>query len=236
MAEQLLLLLSFSLSAGALTVLSPCGYVMLPSLAAYFMARRAEVGNLMFTVAVIVGGILTIHAVLGVALGFIGVHLLGYSKLLQFVAAAVVIAMGALITFGSSLPPFRTTLSFSPNMLSRPHVYYVFGITYGLTAQACTLPVFLAVSTAALSLNNILYSTAVLLSYGGGALIPLLAALLLSYAGKEYLLRKIGRRTVTLHRVSGVLLIVVGIYLVLYAMGLIYISGSEIIIRPSVFS
>jgi membrane-associated PAP2 superfamily phosphatase len=63
-----------------------------------------------------------------------------------------------------------------------------------------------------------------------------LAALLLSYAGKEYLLRKIGRRTVTLHRVSGVLLIVVGIYLVLYAMGLIYISGSEIIIRPSVFS
>jgi len=236
MAEQLLLLLSFSLSAGALTVLSPCGYIMLPSLAAFFMARKAEAGNLLLTVTVIVGGILTVHAVLGLALGFIGVYVLGYSKLLQYAAAAVLIAMGVLIAVGTSLPFLKTTLKFSPTLLSRPHLFYVFGITYGLTAQACTLPVFLAISTAALSLNNMLYSTAVLLSYGGGALIPLLAALLLSYAGKGYLLRGLGKRTVMLHKVSGFLLIVVGTYLILYAMGLVYVSGSEIIIRPAVSS
>jgi copper chaperone CopZ len=89
---------------------------------------------------------------------------------------------------------------------------YLYGVTYAIASLSCTLPVFLVVVGSAAAFGGIAASLAMFIAYGLGMAVVLLGAALFQGAVARWL------RTVMpyVQRVSAVLLILVGLYLVVY--------------------
>jgi len=90
--------------------------------------------------------------------------------------------------------------------------FYLFGIVYGMAGVGCSAPIFLSVLLHAMTkgpVNGILTFAA----YAVGMGIPLVVTSVLLAEAKDYVIARITRITPRLHRVSGIILILVGVYL-----------------------
>jgi len=223
----------FAMTAGALSLISPCGYVLLPGYIAYLLGEERKVRSALLSGAAAVMGLLKIYILMGVLTGLAGSIVLEYLPSFTYVAAAIVITLGAAMLLNINIP----AVGLSSNLATRFNLsgifgFYVFGIGYGLGAQACTFPIFITIVLFALALGNPAAGVIIFLAYTVGVAAPLIATTILVSLAKTAVLNKIKYLSTKLHRISGVLLIIVGIYLILLGMGIIYIYGTDVIFMP----
>ena len=88
---------------------------------------------------------------------------------------------------------------------------YGFGATYGLAASGCSAPLFLSAVALALGAGPIL-GPGVLLLYGIGMGSAFIITAVIVAQGREKTIKRIHRATPILHKVSGILLILAGLY------------------------
>jgi hypothetical protein len=88
----------------------------------------------------------------------------------------------------------------------------LFGISYAIASLGCTLPVFLLVVTAGAAAD----SAVSLLAYSLGMTVVLMALSLALALARESMVRTMRQATRYVDRASGVLLLLVGVYLVWY--------------------
>jgi len=103
-----------------------------------------------------------------------------------------------------------------PGQERRPKTMFIFGIGYGIASLGCTLPVFLAVVGASLATRGTGSALIVLAAYGLGMAIMLVlfstgAALL-----RDGLVRGVRRMLPYMHRITGTMLTIAGVYLTYY--------------------
>lgn len=223
-------LVAFALGVGASTFFSPCSVALLPAYAAFFAGtggedeaspalREAAWGGLRFGGAAAVGAGLVF--VVGAAavyllrtrLGLLGSQgLLGTFTGLGLVVGLALVGLGLLMLADRgpslSLPvraPRRRTAS----------AMVAFGALFAVGSIGCTLPVFLGVLGAALSQGPV-GGTAVLGAYGLGLSGLLLVGSLGLAVAEDRVSRALREARRYTRVVSGVLLIVAGIYVVVY--------------------
>jgi hypothetical protein len=92
----------------------------------------------------------------------------------------------------------------------------LFGATYALASLSCTLGIFLVVVGQALAAANVVRMFAVFGAYAAGAASVLLALSLSAALAKGALARGMQRLLPVVNRLSGALLVVSGVYLLLY--------------------
>lgn len=153
---------------------------------------------------------MTVFSVVGVLASSLGVFLQRLVPLLDLVAAAILILMGAVMLLEIQLPYF--SINVGPSKRKGLPGFYLFGIVYGMAGVGCSAPIFLSVLLHAMTkgpVNGILTFAA----YAVGMGIPLVVTSVLLAEAKDYVIARIIRITPRLHRVSGIILILVGVYL-----------------------
>lgn len=205
--------LAFAFTAGILSIFSPCGYALLPGYVSYYLGSKFSVGRAISGGLVCTMGLMTIFIVVGVIASSIGAILPQLIPLLDLLAGTILIVMGV-----ATLRHVRIPYLALPARLSKRKGLaglYLFGVVYGLAGVGCSAPIFLSILFYAMSkgfVNGVL--TFAVYAMGMGA--PLMLTSLLLATAKDYVIRRISGATPWLEKVSGVVLIIVGVYLFYY--------------------
>lgn len=189
-------LIGFAFLAGAVSFFSPCSVGLFPAYVGYFLGsdpattRRGEgsanpipsridaawsrlwdgvrLGGLAAS------GFFLLFLGIGVLVSQLGTAFLGPSLRWISIGIGLAIVALALLSLAGRFPTLAVKLPFRPSR--GPASLFTFGIAYGLASLGCTLPVFVATALAALTAGGASGAFLVLLAYGGGMGLVMIAA------------------------------------------------------------
>lgn len=236
------LALAFPFSIGLVAAFNPCGFAMLPAYLSYFMGldggeadRSGDPAALLRNVvrAILVGLVLT--AGFMVVFGTVGVlvnTVISQGFIFERVPYATVVFGVALIPLGIAM-----VAGFNPTVrlpkLNRGtgdrqlSSMFMFGVSYAIVSLSCTAPLFLTQVVGSFTSDGWVEGTATFLAYatGMGAVITFLT---LSLAlARTNVARNLRRVLPHITRISGVLLVAAGGYLITYGVWEIRILRGE---------
>lgn len=216
------LLAGLAFSAGIIAFFNPCSYAMLPAYISYVLGRETErrrkpainsaLEGASFGAAATLG-FLSVFIAVGAVVSFVGEGIRPFYPWVLVGIGAILITLGALWLTGTPL-----YLHFAPRgRLKAAHIsFYIFGIVYALAAIACVLPVFLMIVFSALSAGGFLSGLLIFLIYALGMGVMMIVVSMAVVLSKELLLRRFRSLMPYVHKVSAVILILAGIYILIY--------------------
>jgi cytochrome c biogenesis protein CcdA len=218
-------LISLAFAAGLVAAVNPCGFAMLP---AYLLlvVRGQQPGER--------GGLTAVGralaATVGMALGFLTVFgLFGaltisaastvqrYLPYATVVIGTVLVALGVWLLSGRELTAL-TPKPFGPRWAPdvRLGSMFGYGVSYAIASLSCTIGPFLAVTAAGLRAGSLVTSVATYVAYVAG-LTSVVGVLAIAAAmGGSALADRLRRILPFVNRISGVLLVLVGLYVAYY--------------------
>ncbi len=218
-------LIGLAFAAGLVAALNPCGFAMLP---AYLLlvVRGQQSGDRRGLAPL--GRALA--ATVGMALGFLTVF--GLFGALTISAAATVqrylpygtVAIGVvLVALGAWLLSGRELTALTPRPLGpgwAPTVWlgsmYGYGVSYAIASLSCTIGPFLAVTAAGFRGGSVVTGVSIYLAYVAGlTLVVGVLAIAAATAGSA-LVDRLRRVLLFVNRISGALLVLVGLYVGYY--------------------
>ena len=225
--------LSLALLAGSLAAFNPCGFALLP---AYLISLLVDKDHhqskaqlygraLKFAVAMTFGFILVFGAFATVMAPFIGsiARYLPYLTVLIGVAllvAGVALILGRALTLAKVRNP-----NIAPTRKWRTQIGY--GITFALASLSCTIGPFLAITATAIQAKSILKVIVLFTAYAlGMGIVVLILALFVAAARNNWVYR-IRNSQLVIGKISGIILIAVGIYVAWYGWYEIRVLGGD---------
>ncbi|MGQ9582784.1 MAG: redoxin family protein [Thermoplasmatota archaeon] len=207
--------------AGAASFFSPCSFPMLPGYMTFYLKsagervsyKRAASGG---TVAAL--GILSVYISIGAVVVALGSAVLPYVSLLQPIIGAMLLPLGVLLLLPISFSTGRILKRIQGAQEGRGHYagLFLYGMGYAAASQGCTAPVFAAVILFALLSGSLIVGVGVLLLYAVVAALLMVAVTLLVAGLRKGVLSRLKASTEVIKKTSGVVLILVGVYLLLY--------------------
>lgn len=200
------------MGAGVITLLSPCGYALIPAYIGYSVAHGVSPRRALTRSALASAGIILVYALMS------GLILLARETVrasiphLALLSGIIIATMGVLKTSPLTLPSIAPVKTFKP---SGDASFLLFGVGYGLGASGCNLPIFISVVIYA-TLASEAGPLGIMLAYAAGVITPLIIVGTLASLLGQALVRKLGILTHHLHRISGIILIAAGIYMLYY--------------------
>jgi cytochrome c-type biogenesis protein len=233
--------ISLAVLAGFAFFFSPCAFPMLPGYLAYYLKKGSEEGEkiplrkaaLAGTISAV--GIIIVSLIIGVVVIFAGTSILEGVAVLGLVVGVILIVLGGLL-----LTPFqywkivRPFQSLWAKLRSRGKKkeegetqasdisgaqgggfyggLFLYGLGYGAAAAGCTAPIFIAVLISALS-AGLIFGLSVLILYNAVAAVLMISITIAIAHFGAGAAQKLSQYTEVIKKISGVVLIVVGIYL-----------------------
>jgi cytochrome c-type biogenesis protein len=218
--------LAVAFAAGLLSFLSPCVLPLIPSYVTFITgmsldelteaeARRPAVRRAVLVHGLLfVSGFTLVFVILGASATFLGSLFAYASRWVELVGGGLLIVFGLYLLGLLRLP--GATREWRVHMSDKPLGYFgtvLVGVTFGAGWTPCIGPVLGGILTLAATRGSVGEGVALLLIYSLGLALPFLAAALLLgrfLAGA----RKIGRWLPWVSRISGGLLLVLGVLLI----------------------
>lgn len=214
----------FSFIQGVLAFLAPCAVALLPGYIVAFISRNSESDPTVVTrmarglklALLSILGILVIYAIAGGMIIIAAQVLKNYMKWITVGMGAVLIVLGILMIIGKNV-------SFSLNMNNATHTTeaveaFIFGIAYAIGALGCLFPLFLVVATQAMAAPTAWQGASYIGAYFAGISGMMIAAILLSTFAKDLLMKYLRKILPHMERLTGVLLVLAGMYVIYYQM------------------
>jgi cytochrome c-type biogenesis protein len=227
-------IISIALLAGVVSFFSPCAFPLLPGFLSYTVGHSEEMlseQNLREKLkkASLVGGtsslgLLVFLLSFGLVLVFLGASLLPLVPFLGPFVGLVLIISGILLLSSYTLDMnwvFRglERLRGDKNDFSRlegPYGVFLYGIGYGAAAMGCTAPIFLALIFSAVVEGGIGMALLALGVFAIAMSSLLIGAAAIAAFTQDALLNQLRAPSAWLKKASGLILVLVGIYLILY--------------------
>lgn len=214
-------LLSLNFFAGVLAFFSPCGFPMLPAYLAYYLPRGDEapesvkraVARGMLGGGMAAAGALALLALVGVGAYWLGAPFRERVLLMELVGGLVVLTLGVLVLLGRGP---RFSVGMRPSHARGALGLFMFGALYAGVAAGCVAPVFLTVVFSAFAAPTGAEAALLLGAYAAGLATLLVAVTVLVTTAQHQVLAALKRALPRVERVSGAVLVAVGLYLVLY--------------------
>jgi cytochrome c biogenesis protein CcdA len=202
--------ITFAFTAGIISIFSPCGYALLPGYISYYLGfdftiKRGIYGGIACTL-----GLVTVFSTIGVLASILGSILKQIIPLLDLLAATVIIIIGATLLLEVQLPILFVNVD--PLKTKGLPGLYIFGIVFGLASVGCSGPIFVSVFIHSIT-KGLVNGLVIFIAYAMGMGIPLVITSVLVGLAKDYLIIKIRKITPKIHRLSGIVLILIGVYL-----------------------
>ncbi len=214
---------AFALSAGVITAFNPCGFAMLPAYVSYFVGtdggrdttiatrllRALKVGTLVTL------GFMTVY-------GFIGVVASGLRSAVTNVVPYVSMVVGvALAILGvSMLRGFAPKLPFlqvnAAKNKDSARSMYLYGISYAVVSLSCGFAGFSAAVVTSFESSSFLDGLLVYIAFAAGMGLVLMTLSLAVAFAQQAFVRGMRRVLPYINRLSGVLLVLAGLYVAYY--------------------
>lgn len=224
-----LLPFGYAFGAGMVTTVSPCGIAMLPAYISLYLGadeegsrkhsplwRGARAGWLSLVVTL---GFVGLFAAMGAILSLGGQFIINIIPWVAVLIGVSLIFLGIWLLAGGHL--YLAVFSRLANQLQRRRSsgltgFLVFGIAYGIAALSCTLPVFLVVVGSALALEGFTAGLLQFVSYALGMGLVITIVTLGTAFFKEAVHRWLRRLVPVIARLSGLLLLFAGAYILYF--------------------
>ena len=210
--SPLALILVFA--GGVLTSIGPCNMAMIPLIIGYVGGSRdLSRGRSFVLAATFATGLAITFMLLGVVVSFVGGLVGAGHAWFYYIVAGVCIVIGLQLLGVIHLP--------MPDFLAeqRQRIAWrgvpgalALGLVSGLVASQCATPVLAAILTYVMAEGAVAYGALLLFIYALGRGVPIMAAGTFTGALKGFL--AFGRWSAVLERISGAIIIGVGLYLI----------------------
>lgn len=212
--------LALAFAAGLVATVNPCGFAMLPAYLSYFMgieeedrSRVAALRAALVIGAIVSAGFLVVFGLAGILItaGFrVVIDLIPW---VAIVVGLAVITLGVALVRGYELNVGLPKGGRAASGRSYRSVF-LFGISYAVASLSCTLPVFLTVVATQVTRGSFVSGIATFVAYGAGMAVVLMAVTVAIAVGKQSLVAWLRGSARHISRVSGVILIAAGLYIV----------------------
>ncbi len=212
--------LALAFAAGLVATVNPCGFAMLPAYLSYFMGieeedqgRVAALRGALVVGAIVSSGFLVVFGLAGILItaGFRVV--IDVIPWVAIVVGAAVIGLGIALVRGYELKVGLPKAGKAASGRGYRSVF-LFGISYAVASLSCTLPVFLTVVATQVTRGSFVAGIATVVAYGAGMAVVLLAVTIAIAVGKQTLIARLRGSARYISRVSGVVLIAAGRWIV----------------------
>ena len=217
----------FGLLTGTAALFAPCAFPLFPAYITWYLALddhaagSSRVGRSLWYGLVCGLGAIAFFLLMGLGLSVLGGALSTVLIRAKPLIALIVVGAGVVILADIALPSLKW--SGVPTALTTPAVQrrprrglFLYGFGYGLASAGCTLPIYIGLVVFPLSSGALARAFTAFLSFAvamGGLMMLLTLCIGLS---KRTLVERLLASTVTIRKVSGVLLILIGLYLGYY--------------------
>ena len=212
--------LALAFAAGLLAAFNPCGFALLPAYLAYFVGVAGEkqtsplraTGRAIVVSATLTVGFAAVFGVVGLVVTLASVHVSRIAPWFTVVIAAGLVTLGIAMIRGYEPKLSLPRLSKGGNRDSGLPGIFLFGVSYATVSLSCTLPPFLAAVTTTFQETSLTGGIATFLLYAAG-MGSVLAVLSVAVAvAQRQVITGMRRLLPHVHRASGGLLIVAGLY------------------------
>lgn len=132
---------------------------------------------------------------------------------LTLAASIIIISIGIARFFELNIPFIGTAPSVTQRF--RASGFFTYGIAYAFAGAGCTFPIFFAVVVYASIVPGI-GSLVTMMTYSAGVAIPLLVTGALTVKANGAMVRRVGRATAKIQKISSLVLLAAGLYLLYY--------------------
>lgn len=218
--------IGFSFLQGVLAFLAPCAVALLPGYIFAFISRNpnsglnlsSRLGRGFKLAALSILGILLIYSIAGTLIIVAAQWLKDYMKWITIAMGAILILLGILMIVGKNIS-FSFNLQ-NANPKSESIEAFIFGTGYAIGALGCLFPLFLIVATQAMAAETVWEGSSYLLAYFAGMSGMMILTILLAIFAKDFLLKNLRKILPYMEKITAVLLIIAGVYVIWYQMAL----------------
>jgi cytochrome c biogenesis protein CcdA len=215
-------LIGLAFGAGLVAALNPCGFAMLPAYLALVVRGEGTgaltaLGRAVAATAAMAVGFVVVFGAFGLLAVAAAATVQRYLPYVTVLIGIALVALGVWLLLGrqlTALTPDRLVHQWAPT--ARLGSMFGYGLGYAIASLSCTVAPFLAVTGAAVGGGSVIGTLSVYLAYAAGFTLVvgvLAVATALSSAAVADRMRRI---LPYLNRISGILLVVVGLYVAYY--------------------
>jgi cytochrome c-type biogenesis protein len=224
---SVLAILVFGFAAGSLSFFAPCSLAIFPGYMGYFISETGDTGRLKASKlgGIAALGMVLFYAAAGLFISFIG-GLSSVQSILKIGVPLMAVILGTVGIYflrGKTINmSFITELGgkiYSKNKATNRNLF-LFGFGYSLSSITCIFPVFLLLIVYPLITGNIVLGTLAFVSFAAGKSILFILATVLVSESKSNLLTSKAKNFHYIKKGSGLLLILVALYLTYYTLTL----------------
>lgn len=217
--------IGLAFAAGLVATINPCGFAMLP--AYLVLVVRGEptadgpglvsVGRALAATVAMALGFLTVFSVFGVLTVSAATTVQRYLPYLTLLIGIALIALGFWLLLGREL----TLLTAKPlgrqwAPTARIGSMYSYGVSYAIASLSCTIGPFLAVTAAGFRGGSIIGGASIYLAYVAGLTLVVGVLAITAASASSALIDRMRRILPYINRISGALLVLVGLYVGYY--------------------
>ncbi len=173
--------------------------------------NRGILAGVVFT-----SGLITVLSIIGALLSFVGSFLIAFLPWLQLVVAAAIVLLGLIQLTQLNLPSFMPRMRLTKGILG----LYVFGLGFGLVISGCSAPVFFSIILYSF-ISGFQNGILTLASYGLGMGLITMSVSIITVRTRQSMMNRIARYSSWMNRITGIVLIVAGLYILNSALALL---------------
>ncbi|MGQ0716103.1 MAG: cytochrome c biogenesis CcdA family protein [Pseudonocardiales bacterium] len=214
--------IGFALAAGLVAAVNPCGFAMLPAYLSLVVAGEQEqsgkvaaMARALAATAMMALGFLLIFGTFGLVISPLAASVQQYLPAVTVVIGAGLVALGVWMLRGREI----TLLLPKPGRgapTARLGSMFGYGLAYAIASLSCTIGPFLAVTAGTFRSGSVLDGVLAYLAYGGGMALVVGVLAVATALASSAVVRGTRRLLPYVNRISGALLVVVGLYVGYY--------------------
>lgn len=211
---------AYAFTAGMVATVNPCGFAMLPAYLGFFLGTDDEEQDTLGAMlrGLVVGGavsagFLLLFVLAGMLVSWTSVGVGRMSPWFTVVIGAVLGIAGIAIAAGWT-PSILLPRLDRGGRDRTPWSMFLFGLSYAVASLSCTLPVFTTVVVTTFSRTSFVGGVATFVAYGAGMAMLLVVLTLTLAVARRGFVTALRRVLPHMQRISGVIMAVVGAYLV----------------------
>ncbi|WP_179471956.1 cytochrome c biogenesis CcdA family protein [Mycolicibacterium vinylchloridicum] len=218
-------LTGLALAAGMVAALNPCGFAMLPAYLTLVVRgegadprRCAAVGRALAATAAMALGFLAVFGLFGLLTVPVATVVQGYLPYATIVIGICLVSLGIWLVTGRELAgaAMGSSLRWAPT--TRLGSMFGYGVGYAIASLSCTIGPFLAVTGSTVRSGSVAGSVLVYAAYAAGlALVVGVLAVGIAFTSSA-LVERMRQLMPYINRISGVVLIAVGLYVGYYGL------------------
>jgi cytochrome c biogenesis protein CcdA len=215
-------LLGLAFGAGLVAALNPCGFAMLPAYLALVVrgddvGRPAAAARAVTATAAMAAGFVVVFGGFGVLTVSAASTVQRYLPYITVLIGIVLVALGIWLLAGREITVLRgLTRGARWVPTARLGSMFGYGVSYAVASLSCTVGPFLAVTAAGLRGGSVLRAVAVYLAYAAGFTLVVGVLAVAAALASSATVDRMRRIVPYVNRISGALLVVVGVYVGYY--------------------